>query len=711
MSEFIQTIQLGEVEKKPKPKNKKKQAPVYKKNRKSEQKDSKAICDKVGARGQNGEPPKKSRRVEKDRSFIIVGVDFGTTFSGVSWQISRSETINVHTLKNWPNGSGNLEKVPSIISYDKEATEGKICWGYEVEPRMLSSTWFKLLLVQDAATGEHDDPLLRKCVGENFMKTILDRSPEDICRDYLRCLYNYILESLVGHTGPNTVQNTGIHFVLSSPAAWRDAERDRIKIAAEKAGFASREGDKLSLVSEPEAAALAAFEENKAFLEQSGSSLEKGSLVIVTDMGGGTVDLITYRITKLQPLKMVEATVATSGKCGSTTIDRAFHKWLEERFGDKFTGLPSTIVGSGSKVMREFEDVKRRFNGNDRDEFRVTLAMKDQKSCANYDSDHGEVIIYRYELQEMFSGVIDNVLQLIQAQKNLAEQEKDGGKVTGVILCGGLAQSSYVYNKINQFCKEFSPAVEVIRPSNAWSAITRGSVLRILQPRVALRKNLRSYGIAMHRQFIEGEDSEEDAFYCPMGGKRARNVMFWHAKKNNSVKDGQTVWIDGYYIFSRTDHVVNRMQVYASELDNPPSRLNSKDVYQVGSLDMSLESITSAVGGGKRPYKVVPKTKDKEVKVRIGHVINSHTDAMHFVAKIGTRAIGSLKLKYSETLNSTADETVKCEEQVLDMADDSLSDSDEEKEEDGAEEGVDDGSEESDDDSPLFLQRCDSGHS
>lgn len=51
-----------------------------------------------------------------------------------------------------------------------------------------------------------------------------------------------------------------LRFVLATPAGWPDVVRQQIKEAARKAVFGTRPGDIINMVSEPEAAALAAFD-------------------------------------------------------------------------------------------------------------------------------------------------------------------------------------------------------------------------------------------------------------------------------------------------------------------------------------------------------------------------------------------------------------------------------------------------------------------
>jgi hypothetical protein len=60
-----------------------------------------------------------------------------------------------------------------------------------------------------------------------------------------------------------------------------------------------------------------------------------GDGFIVCDMGGGTVDLISYRVTGLNPTIIEEATVGNGDQCGGSSVDRAFLRWLEGRVGTK----------------------------------------------------------------------------------------------------------------------------------------------------------------------------------------------------------------------------------------------------------------------------------------------------------------------------------------------------------------------------------------
>ena len=54
--------------------------------------------------------------------------------------------------------------------------------------------------------------------------------------------------------------------------------------------------------------------------------------IVVCDAGGGTVDLISYTITRLNPILQVrEAAGGTGGMCGSAFLNQGFRKFLKEK--------------------------------------------------------------------------------------------------------------------------------------------------------------------------------------------------------------------------------------------------------------------------------------------------------------------------------------------------------------------------------------------
>ena len=126
-------------------------------------------------------------------------------------------------------------------------------------------------------------------------------------------------------------------------------------------------GTALRLISEPEAAVVYAL----SALDPHG--IKVGDTFVLCDAGGGTVDLITYKVSSLKPvLKLAEATTGSGSLCGSSFLNRGFHQYLAEKLGNqpewdedvleevRLTSFPSRDLHLMIyKAMKRFECVVR----------------------------------------------------------------------------------------------------------------------------------------------------------------------------------------------------------------------------------------------------------------------------------------------------------------------------------------------------------------
>lgn len=89
-------------------------------------------------------------------------------------------------------------------------------------------------------------------------------------------------------------------------------------------------GTALHIVSEPETAAMYALK----ILDPHG--IKVGDTFVLCDAGGGTVDLITYTITALEPiLQLKESSPGSGSLCGSSFINRMFQDFLKKKLGNE----------------------------------------------------------------------------------------------------------------------------------------------------------------------------------------------------------------------------------------------------------------------------------------------------------------------------------------------------------------------------------------
>ncbi|KAL9085633.1 MAG: hypothetical protein Q9165_007534 [Trypethelium subeluteriae] len=183
---------------------------------------------------------------------IVVGVDFGTTHSGVSWAVNRGNK-EIRLVDNWPNPlatNATHEKVPTAISYEEAAPE---LWGYNVKPDKQSFRWFKVLLNTTQFKNEIAEPV---ATSMKMMRS-LNKTVDEVVADYMRFLWTYTKADIANLKGENWQDTYSITVVITVPAIWSDAAKSKTKKAAMSAGM----GHKIFLVSEPEAAAHAVLKE------------------------------------------------------------------------------------------------------------------------------------------------------------------------------------------------------------------------------------------------------------------------------------------------------------------------------------------------------------------------------------------------------------------------------------------------------------------
>ncbi|KAI9368241.1 hypothetical protein BJX61DRAFT_546739, partial [Aspergillus egyptiacus] len=188
---------------------------------------------------------------------LYVGLDFGTTGSAVAFTGTNFPNRNpfgtIRYIQRWGAADPSLHeaKVPSLISYAVDNHNNQR-WGLQVraQPGRTTCSWFKLQLDRHAPLTELDDGFLNTHTATGIFEVPDGMSAQDVTADFLGCLYRHTLRSLRsrGTTIPR------LHFYLPVPARWSDAAETAIKVAAVRAGFEDRQGDRLWLMKEPEAA-------------------------------------------------------------------------------------------------------------------------------------------------------------------------------------------------------------------------------------------------------------------------------------------------------------------------------------------------------------------------------------------------------------------------------------------------------------------------
>ncbi|KAL7795830.1 hypothetical protein V8C37DRAFT_373579 [Trichoderma ceciliae] len=429
---------------------------------------------------------------------IVVSIDFGTTFSGVAWAETTQPDVQ-HVLSDWPSLglSQNSPKVPTELRKIASGWQ----WGFQIPKSAKRSRCFKLRL---------DEPSDTKTDGE---------SAQELTRIYLSCLYAHFISVLEGQLSPSVVQSTPMDVVVTVPAIWSNSAKQETEKAASLAGFGGEK--KIKLISEPEAAALYTVK----YL--SPSVLQTGRRFVVCDAGGGTVDLITYEVAKVQPLQMREVTEGTGGKCGSSMLNMRFRRYLKQAHGDKYWTDERLVV-----ALSDFESFKKDFSPKGEPlTLKVDPSLNLRRNRFTISQD--DMII------KIWDPIMKDIICLINEQISMADEE-----VAAVVLVGGFGQSKYLKSRVRD---AIISGVRVLQPENGVTAVLKGAIIYGLgnyQPAMALvgiasRVARRSYGTCLLAKYDPDKHDRNEAFWSDKEEEWVVIEMCWFIRKGQSYPDGK----------------------------------------------------------------------------------------------------------------------------------------------------------------------------
>ncbi|KAG4256670.1 hypothetical protein FPRO03_03680 [Fusarium proliferatum] len=469
--------------------------------------------------------------------FVAIGIDFGTTYSGVSWARSTNPK-EVHSITGWASEdhrNQNEVQVPTLYDIDS----GK--WGFEITPDMKPMKWFKLLLLKNEDIAKEE---IRNAPQLQQARDILSSSRKRLTAVQV---VGYYLKNVWDHTyaalkSMLDVDNLPLRVAITIPAIWPAYAQSAMREAAKIAGITKYRDigeTTLILVQEPEAAALAS-------LFQRNSSPE-------------------------------------------IQIDQAFESYVRGKAKLKISSLKD--FDYNQFILREWElGAKRSFSiSNAQENYHLHPPSKAYGTLARL-RHKDTLIISNEEMTGFFNRSLTGIRTLVGSQCKEV-QEETGKPPKKILLVGGLGSSEYVYDKLTEIFSN-----KVLRPSDGWSAVARGAVLRLLQenissqpvhspedqealgilPDVVSRRSRYHYGIVVSTS-TEGLnlDPEDVITINPEGFERVSR-MRWYLQKGDKIdKKSRIPFFYHHYYRARDMPEKCAFKIVYSAEDPAPKRSNS----------------------------------------------------------------------------------------------------------------------------------------
>ncbi|KAM0796671.1 hypothetical protein BDR22DRAFT_866080 [Usnea florida] len=569
-------------------------------------------------------------------SEIVVGVDFGTTHSGVSWAVNGGSKV-IRLINNWPDPlaqNASKDKVPSSISY----VDGKPQkWGYSVGLNDESFRWIKVLLEENHKYATTVEPVK----DSNTLLRKVNKTAQAVVADYLRLLWDYTLDD-IKKFHPDYQDIYALRVVLTVPAIWSPTAKDKTLQAARIAGMPGN----IRLVTEPEAAALATLKD-----KAEDNTLKVGDAFVVCDAGGGTVDLISYEVERLKPLKIKECAIGSGGLCGSVFLDLAFQKYIETIVGE--IEYNSIKENNRKKMMREFEyGIKRCFSENNDQTYSVDLkGVKDDPRNGVIDD---TITVKIPALRAVFDHISLQIENLVSEQ--IAEVSDKDLAVKAILLVGGFGENRYLYDRLVK-CHAHD-GVQVMQVNGAWSSICRGATLWGLEhsdlnsvtssPTVVSRLSRYSYGVAFTQVYDPTRHLSEDVYLDTTDGThRARGQMEWLLKRGEVVEEGRMVETSCYNTvevgFRDSGRRQFSLNLYYNEETKPPTRKTSA-VYALCTVNYSADC--DKLWLEKSFKSPITKKKHRRAKFDICIILGNAT--LDFTVAYKDELVGHVEAKYME---------------------------------------------------------------
>lgn len=529
---------------------------------------------------------------------LKVGIDFGTTYSGVAWaHTATPDEINV--IQKWPSGGNKTtDKVPTEIKYSPDYPEPGYKWGCEVSMEVEKLVWIKLLL--DPSQDSFSDELLAKT------KALIPpgKEPVDLVIDFLRGLKAHTRNVLESHFGRDFMAITPIEYFLTVPAVWSDSAKAQTLHAAEELGLGTKHS--LRLISEPEAAAVYSLKTIQP------NVLKVNDTFVVADCGGGTVDLISYEIIALEPkLEVRECVIGSGGMCGSTYINRRFEAWVKNRIGlNQYNGQRPR---SRAHMMKHFEEYLKRIFADDPSQNNFHCPVPGIQDDEFAGVEDGFLAISRTEMREIFDPVVNEVLKLVQQQ--ISSVEARGRKVSAVLLVGGFGASEYLKVRLkNVVCDP--KMIALMNPVNAWTAVASGACQRGLEGISIVKNQLarRSYGVLCVMKHSggagagAGKGNRKNVFVDPITGElKIDNRVSWFIKKGDILSEDKAVTYPFYFTLGMEHSLFVENTLLACEMGNFPKNAKNPHVFTVCKLKTNLnvvprELFEKRIGDNGQPY-------------------------------------------------------------------------------------------------------------
>ena len=550
--------------------------------------------------------------IENQSIRVVIGIDFGTSRSGYAYAFVDDKRVVVPN--QWDDEPIPYIKTLTQILYSPD--QKVEAWGWTARKRLAQLRKdktardysffhnFKMQL-REAKERTLEGPVMTNNNGQKFLVL-------NLIADYLTRIKTVVRQEIDAATS-GFLKDNEILWCLTIPAIWTDADKQLMRRAAQKAGLinsSSDDAERLLLVLEPEAAAIACQEKDK-------SQLKPGTRFMVVDCGGGTVDITTHEVVAGKGLK--EIVEGTGGAYGSTYVDRSFREYLEKKLTPEVIGRfhdeePIDYL----EMMADWERTKCNFDpqkSGDTIYFGIQtklykMLVKDypqvlESLAEQQDGDEVAIHLDLNTMKAIFTPTLDGLVQKVEEQL-----KKLGNRGCDIIyLVGGFSTSPLLRQQIEA---RFGTQVQkIVMPTYPGAAIVEGAVSFGLNPSVIRSRRSRlTYGCRMSAPFNDELDLKSKRFFA-----EDKNDWYCYDRFDTFVLAGESVAVDEKVQKTFTPINRNQTQMGLKFYATKKTKVRYTDESEVEQLGELTVEIPDTSKGLDRPVEVTMYFGKTEIKV------------------------------------------------------------------------------------------------
>lgn len=537
------------------------------------------------------------RDLGSELKLVVAAIDIGTAYSGYAfafvhdhvYDVTDPERIHVNTWE-FDGGSRSFYKTPTCLLLNPDGTmhsfgrEAIAKYNTLVDENQHHGwyffTQFKMTLHQEEEIS--GNIRLRDESGKEMDALQVFGYSIQYLKDHLL--------GVVSHNSPG-LQETDVKWVITVPAIWADSAKKFMRQAAQQAGI-RREDIEIAL--EPESASLycrsmKVFRDSSTKDKPKLMTFQPGSVYMVVDCGGGTVDVTVHELLKDNRLKELHS--ASGGDWGGSKVNKAFLNFISHLIGPtEFYRFTTEFKSDYLLLLEDFEIKKRTF----RPEFQDSVTVRIPASLNNIlnsnevdlTKEQGCVILLRDKLKisaekfkSFFELPIKEIVTHVQGLRKVIEKP-----IKAILMVGGFSESPILQQAMKESCGK---SVHVVIPIDASLCVLKGAVLYGFSPcSVAFRSSRYTYGVAMTEPFDEKKHPERKKIIIDRSSF-CDDVFDKHVEIHQEIPSGVPLQERKYYPFTDDDQTFS-IRLYRST-SKDPKFVNDPGCSPVGIFEIPVD--------------------------------------------------------------------------------------------------------------------------